>query len=316
MSEMLRLMPIRTFALPKINGPLPFDLYVQLGQDQSTKVFNAQDPLELARFESYVLKGIRHFYIPENQRQLFLNAGVDILREIKRTNGFDSEDAQQILDEVTEQCLLDIYGKMQLTPDTDKALKLVVQSYVDITNNQKHLLPALLTLARKKPEMSKHAIMTSLFSSLLAQAHDPENTDLAYICAYAGILHDIGFSLLKTTDDEHKIGLPPNVRSEIQKHPGLGAQIVGKVPGFPSEVRTAILQHHEGYDGSGYPAGLEKEMISLPARIVAIAEDFVSLITGAGQNFPLPPNLAVHALSRNARLDPYLHSTLTRLLKF
>lgn len=65
------------------------------------------------------------------------------------------------------------------------------------------------------------------------------------------------------SDDEMKI---------ICRHPQDGAEILGRCPGVNSDVIDIVLQHHERWNGGGYPKGLEGDGISVSARILAIAD--------------------------------------------
>ncbi|MDO4478321.1 MAG: diguanylate cyclase [Lachnospiraceae bacterium] len=87
----------------------------------------------------------------------------------------------------------------------------------------------------------------------------------------AAYLHDIG-----------KVGIPDNILMkpsgltdrefrEMQKHAGIGADIVGRARGF-AEVSQIIRHHHERWDGNGYPAGLSGADIPLCSRIIAVAD--------------------------------------------
>ncbi|MBI4595403.1 MAG: HD domain-containing protein [Candidatus Tectomicrobia bacterium] len=87
----------------------------------------------------------------------------------------------------------------------------------------------------------------------------------------AGILHDIG-----------KISVPFDILSKpgriikeefniIKIHSQVGYDILKSIE-FPWEVAKFVLQHHESFDGSGYPAGLARENISLEARILKVAD--------------------------------------------
>lgn len=90
---------------------------------------------------------------------------------------------------------------------------------------------------------------------------------------YAAILHDIG-----------KIGVPTNILNkngsltkeefeEIKKHPEIAYNILKDVK-FLSKALNGILQHHERYDGKGYPNGLKGEEICIFGRIMCVADAF------------------------------------------
>ncbi len=64
----------------------------------------------------------------------------------------------------------------------------------------------------------------------------------------------------------------------MRKHPFLGSKMVEGVPGMEM-ARRAILEHHENFDGSGYPYGLRGEDISTAARILSVSEYFDSVVS-------------------------------------
>lgn len=90
---------------------------------------------------------------------------------------------------------------------------------------------------------------------------------------YAAYLHDLGkinvskeilISSRKLTQEEWE---------ELKKHPQDSADILKQINGFENVV-PIVLQHHEKYDGTGYPNGLKGEDISYLARILTIADSF------------------------------------------
>ena len=92
----------------------------------------------------------------------------------------------------------------------------------------------------------------------------------------AAALHDIG-----------KIGVPDAVLTKpgkltpdefelIKKHPAVGERILEPVPGL-DEVRRCVVEHHERWDGQGYPNGRRGAEISLPGRVLIMAEVFDAL---------------------------------------
>jgi len=89
----------------------------------------------------------------------------------------------------------------------------------------------------------------------------------------AGLMHDIG----KIGIPDHllnKMGkLDGNKRNEMERHSEVGYRILSSVNEF-SEIADYVLEHHERWDGKGYPGGIKGEDISLQARIIAIADSY------------------------------------------
>jgi len=134
------------------------------------------------------------------------------------------------------------------------------------------------TIERVDPYTAGHGSRTRKYCRFLAEAlglERPriERLELAAIAHDYGkiYLDDLGFLTKKgpLTEDEFKA---------VQKHPALGAKKLGHHPQLV-EVRRVIAEHHEKWDGTGYPYKLAGESISLSGRILAVAEVFDSLAT-------------------------------------
>jgi HD-GYP domain-containing protein (c-di-GMP phosphodiesterase class II) len=90
---------------------------------------------------------------------------------------------------------------------------------------------------------------------------------------YGAYLHDLGkiniSKELLVADNK----LTKEQWEELKKHPQDSADIIKQIDGF-EEVVPIVLQHHEKYDGSGYPQGLKGEQISYLARILTVVDSF------------------------------------------
>ncbi|TGK03787.1 two-component system response regulator [Leptospira semungkisensis] len=131
----------------------------------------------------------------------------------------------------------------------------------------------------KDNETGLHVIRMSHYSETLASAlgYSPE---VAENILNASPMHDIG-----------KIGIPDSILQKpgkltpeewdiMKKHPNIGAEIIGDHDSFLLQMAKSIAQnHHEKWDGSGYPNGLKGDEIPMEARIVALADVFDALTT-------------------------------------
>jgi putative two-component system response regulator len=125
----------------------------------------------------------------------------------------------------------------------------------------------------------------------------------------ASIMHDIG-----------KIGIPdsillkpgkltPDEYAFIQQHAEFGHRILAGATSELLELAAVIaLTHHEKWDGTGYPGGLEKEEIPLEGRIAAVADVFDALTTNRvyRKAFTLPEAIAIMKKGRGSHFDAEL----------
>ena len=128
------------------------------------------------------------------------------------------------------------------------------------------------SLYEKSDREMLHSKRVGAISSAIAKELGLKE-DIVKNLGLAGLMHDIGKigineSILnkdgKLTDCEWK---------DIQKHPEIGYRILNSVNEF-SDIANYILEHHERWDGKGYPRGLKAKEISICGRIIAIADAY------------------------------------------
>jgi HD-GYP domain-containing protein (c-di-GMP phosphodiesterase class II) len=130
----------------------------------------------------------------------------------------------------------------------------------------------------------------------------------------ACMIHDIG-KIGIAEKILHKPGrLDQDEQTAIKHHPVIGESIIRPLKGL-GEIARIIRNHHEGYDGQGYPDRLKAEEIPLEARIMAIADSFDAMTTTRPYRVPLPEDLVIRELveNRGRQFDPYLVDSFLKL---
>jgi hypothetical protein len=136
---------------------------------------------------------------------------------------------------------------------------------------------ALLALVRSLDKHDRltrgHSERVRAYSQLIAQELHltPDERDHLN---WAALLHDVG-KLRVPTEILTKPGRPTDAEWQVlRKHTEFGEEMVEPLRGWLGPALDAVGQHHERWDGKGYPHGLEEEQISLYGRIVAVADTY------------------------------------------
>ncbi len=123
---------------------------------------------------------------------------------------------------------------------------------------------------------------------------------------WSALLHDIG-KLTVSASLLNKRGEPTAMEWRIiHGHPEAGARLIAPIVPWLGQWGPAVEQHHEWYDGSGYPKGLRGNQISLGARIVSVADVYDTITVTRAYRRPVSVTSARAELVRVAgsQLDP------------
>jgi putative nucleotidyltransferase with HDIG domain len=126
------------------------------------------------------------------------------------------------------------------------------------------------TIETRDPYTTGHQMRVTDLACAMAKIMEVPPTQIEGI-RVAGLLHDIG-KIAIPTEILSKPGKLNEVEYEmIKTHAKVGYNILKKIE-FPWPVARTVLQHHERWNGSGYPHGIRSEDILLEARILAVAD--------------------------------------------
>jgi HD-GYP domain-containing protein (c-di-GMP phosphodiesterase class II) len=160
-----------------------------------------------------------------------------------------------------------------------------------------------------------HLWRVSQYCQRLAQAV-AMSTEMVYLAGMGGFLHDIGKISIpdiilgkhgKLTESEYEV---------VKTHPGIGATLIQEHP-LGDLALSAVHQHHEWVDGSGYPDHLRGDQISLIARVVSIADAFDALTSTRPYRQGVAALPAVEALKKEhgTQFDGGLLDTFIEMIR-
>lgn len=168
------------------------------------------------------------------------------------------------------------------------------------------------TIDSKSPFTATHSLGVAHTSRMLLKlTRMADNSDLTTMFI-AGLLHDIGKLAIPHEILEKPAALTPEELSQIQQHAETSLDLLGSIPGFTC-VRDWGGRHHERLDGTGYPHGIRGASLSLPIRIIAVADVFTALTEDRPYRLGLPLAKAMEIIESMAERC-YIDANVAALL--
>ncbi|MDX1765210.1 MAG: diguanylate cyclase, partial [bacterium] len=170
-------------------------------------------------------------------------------------------------------------------------------------------------IEKKDRRTSDHSPKVARYAEALASERDLPKTEVKRI-HLAAMLHDIG-----------KVGIEPDILYKktrftareyriMQLHPVFGFKILDPLSLLDQETQI-ILQHHERFDGKGYPTGRKGQDIVLGSRIIALCDAFDAMVSGRSHRKKRSRRQACSVIAKEAgkQFDPELAKTFLKIVE-
>ncbi len=131
----------------------------------------------------------------------------------------------------------------------------------------------LINAAGRGDYLSLHIVNTTILALLLGKRLGYSAVKLINL-AMAALLFDIGMLKIPAYIVEKEDKLAPEEFNQIKTHPIHSYQIIARELGLPVEIARVGLEHHERFDGTGYPRHIKGQEISEMSRIIAIVDTY------------------------------------------
>jgi HD-GYP domain-containing protein (c-di-GMP phosphodiesterase class II) len=187
--------------------------------------------------------------------------------------------------------------------------------YESVKNNYFSTIQSLVNALEASDKFTKGHSERVRFLSLELGRHIGLDFRELEILEYAAILHDIGKIGIESFILQKQGKLTANEYSMIQAHPLIGEEILGPIETL-SDVRQTIIQHHERYDGKGYPYGLRGDELSLKSRILSVVDTFDAMMSDR----PYRKALSIQKIKQEiinhsgTQFDPYVVQSFIEML--
>ena len=273
------LVPVDIHTFRTATRNIDFDVFLKLSEDNVVHVFSRTTGLDYKRLAQYIQKGVRTLFIHPGDQEAFQAFIARPAAEVFSDPSTPPEKKIAILLNMTEQNMAELFSQIAVEDETASNTQKIIKSYVNLMIQKPETLATILKLVSHGEYLYYHSIAVAIFSMFLAKASGQFNQRTLEIVGLGGFLHDIGCTQLPKEVVSSSTDLTEDQWKLMHSHPKLGLKMIESTPSVPDEVRYIVYQHHEQPSGRGYPNGLTNPVIYYPAKIVALADSFSSLIS-------------------------------------
>jgi len=265
--------------------PVLFDIFVQLNNNHYVKILHEGDTFNIDRINKYKEdKGIEFLYFKTKDRKKYLKFTNHLVKKLAQEKIVTGKVKVSMLKTASEKFLEEICTEGMEACVLDEGVA-VCQNITSVIDGEASLHLLLREFVDFDPRAVSHAFAITFFSSVILKQLKWNSKKTVDTMSLACMFHDLGKSKLSPELVEMRPqDMNPEQLAEYKTHPRLGSDLLAKEKHINSTIRQIIHQHHEYYDGSGFPGKLKGSQITNLAKIICLANDFVHVVTDNNLN--------------------------------
>jgi putative nucleotidyltransferase with HDIG domain len=251
---------------------------------------------ENAKREMLVEKNINKLFIKKDDQQKYYEYLESNFQDIVSDTRISSDEKAKIVHSSATNLVKDLFDDPRVgNIERTKTFAYNMVDYILMEGSAAH---NLLKIAVHEYYTYTHSVNVAAVGTLFAKDLGFGDEDLKHFCTGI-LLHDIGKTKISTDIINKKGKLTKEEYARVKEHPELGVAILKETGNGFTDEYTITLQHHENYDGTGYPHGLQKDEIHRCGKIARIIDVYDALITDRPYANAIRPFAALVEMKEN-----------------
>jgi putative nucleotidyltransferase with HDIG domain len=256
-----------------------FNIFIKLASGRYLKILNTGDAFTKERIDKYKNeKKVDYLYFHNSDRRKFIQYNNFLANKLIANKNVPALSKVNMLKNVTEKFIEESFT-VGMKPQVVDQGKAVCETVFSLIESQSDLYSILRSYQNFDPNSYSHAFLVTLYATAIIKQFDWQSKSTIETTAMACMFHDIGKSLLpKEFVELRPSDMTPEQLEIYKQHPELGMKLVESNRMINNSVKQVIMQHHEAYDGTGFPFNKKGNKILTLANIVCLADDFVHIM--------------------------------------
>lgn len=256
-----------------------FDVFIQLGSGKYIKILHAGDTFSQERIDKYKNdKKVEHLWFKQSDRSKYIKYQGHLTAKLVASEKVAAKTKSNFLKNLTSKYVEEVLSE-GLKPQIVEQGKEICEQVYQFIEKEKNLHKLLRGFQDFDPTAVDHSYLVTLFTTAIIKQFEWQSQTTIETASMACMFHDIGKMKMPAKLLETRPGdMSPEELDMYHSHPVLGAEMVDGNNLINNSIKQIIIQHHEYYDGTGFPFQKRGSKILTLANIICLVDDFVHLM--------------------------------------
>lgn len=258
-------------------------------------------------------EGIEDFFIKEDDLNKYFSQATSSLRDMISDPNISLEEKTKKIYDVSKEIMKDFF-EFNASPIILKSSEEVVDIMDECLSDANADFHAIFEVTSNDYYTYTHSVNVGLYCLAYGVKTGMGSNDIRHL-GLSGMLHDVGKSRIDSEIINKKGKLTEKEFKIIQGHSPKGGEMLAAMKCYPSCVIDVANQHHEQYNGNGYPDGLVGDDIAHFARICKVTDVYDALTTRRSYKKALSPFDALVIMKKEMLME-FDNEILGKFIKF
>ncbi|MGE0764047.1 MAG: HD-GYP domain-containing protein [Bdellovibrionales bacterium] len=278
--------PISEFIM---GSKVPVNLYVRLGDDKFVLIAKVGSSTNKDQLKQYNNKEIQYLWVLRQEYSKVAQQSISLAGLLVSKKDLDFRSKTSVMTSAARTVFTQL-DHMGISLEMYNNAKVITEAMVGMCEAHRDLAEMFEGLKNCSDDLLAHSMAVAALSVMIGGAMGFEKKITLEKLSLGGLLHDIGKKSLPPELLKKPLAtMTPEESSLMETHPYRGMQMVLSLGIVPDDIVSIIYEHHENSLGQGYPQRIRDVKIHPLAKIVGLADQFVTL-TIANPNCPSAKN--------------------------
>lgn len=256
----------------------PISVYIKLNDNKLVKILDGKDAYDTMPLIKYMNKGLQYVHLNYEEYRTFVGTILDLLFT-KLSDDNQPVDAKLKLQLTSIEQIHECIHNLGVDEKTVKLVHRVIDSTVEVVKKYQDIYDILKIVNKDKNYIFEHSQLTSYIGGAILRKMDWSTEKALEKMGFAALFQNISLvdplkAQIQDLNSPEFHDLTQKEQEKVKNHMFDSVEILEKMPDFPEDSRSAIINHHEHSGSKGFPRGLSSQRLTPFECVFILSQKF------------------------------------------